>query len=187
MKLLNMLYKSKNGNVKRFCQRRKMTQKKNYKSRHVNFCSKDTNLIFDKNKKSCTLAAKVGLYESMSKITEDIMMQMTRDQDLQAYKKDLLDRSIHLNFEVRFKKILRARNYSGRTRHCAAAIAMGIVRILARNKETALSFAECMIDLFTHSSAEHVLFARIGDTIFEHKAAMTEYEEKKIRKYYSML
>ena len=155
------------------------------KSNRVVFAARDSRIVYRADLPVNSLLG--SSYSTIALSIEDEYMRLALATTSAEYEDRLLARTTTLNFEPRFKSLLKDNDYPGRGMRCAAALAIGIVRKLTRNKEAAESFAECMLDLFSEKRLEVELISYIGDHIAAHKDAMSEQERVHIATYYCLI
>ena len=146
----------------------------------VGFAGHDNVVVFDRDTAPNAAAIRT---KWVSKARQDELLVDALQSTEDAYKASLVSKATEIDFERSFNKMLREQGYSGRGRTCAAALAMGTVRKLARNAEVAISMSECLLDLFKEQKLEAELVSKIGDLCFIHNDAMTAKEHAAVRQY----
>ena len=146
----------------------------------VRFSIRDTITIFDHD----SAAASPSTHATVVSMAREQELLTGALQDPQSvYKDSLVSTANEIDFERTFNRMLREQGYNGRGRNCAAALAMGTVRKLARNAEVAISMSESLLDLFKEEKLEVELISELADLCFIHKDAMTVAEQAAVRQY----
>ena len=146
----------------------------------VRFSGHDNVAVFQSDASANTAATRS---KWTSKAREEEVLGDSLEDARGAHKSDLVSRATDIDFEYSFNQMLREVNYKGRGKTCAAALAMGTVRKLARNADVAVSLSECLLELFKEQRLETELVSKIGDLCFAHKDAMTTKEQCAVRRY----
>ena len=153
---------------------------RNLFNKSVKFLKSDSLAVF---KSDAAPNAAVIQSKWVSKAREQELLGDALRGPREVYKDSLVSKATEIDFEATFNKMLSAQGYQESGHTCAAALAMGTVRKLARNVEVAISMSETLLDLFSERKLEVELISKIGDLCFAHKDAMTAVEQAAVRQY----
>lgn len=147
----------------------------------VKFQGVDDIIVYDKNKSPSNSETHTITVPSKADESQALLIALRSPHTI--YQDRLVQSASAIDFECRLKKYLRATNYPGRGKQCAAALAIGVVRRIARNAEVNISLSESFLALFQETDIEEQLILNLTDIVFQHKDAMTSMEFHDIRKY----